>query len=160
MTTETWKRIDGFERYAVSSLGRVKRCATGRILHQCNSAGYKTVMLFFDGKTKKRRSVHRLVAEAFLDNPDCLPEVNHKDGNKSNNCADNLEWCTRSENQQHRRSVLKKGLRPVKCVETGTVYESVKLAATINNSFIPNIVRACQKGSTAVGLHWQYVERK
>lgn len=58
--------------------------------------GYERVCLFNDGKRYEYR-VHRLIAETFIDNPDDLPQVNHKDFNRSNNCLDNLEWCTNYE---------------------------------------------------------------
>jgi len=157
--TERWERIADFPAYEVSNIGNVRNRKTGKVLHQCKQPGaYNSVMLYSNSKKPKRCRVHRLVADAFLLNLDDLPQVNHKDGNKTNNCVENLEWCTRSENQQHRRNVLKKGLRPVVCVETQRFYESVKSAAEQNKSHIPNIVRACQKGSTASGLHWKYAE--
>lgn len=157
---EQWRIVPKFEKYEVSSLGMVRNCATGKTLHQYNDTGYLRVALSTGNACSKRVSVHRLVAEAFIPNVNNCPQVNHKDGNKLNNRADNLEWCTQSENQQHRRNVLKKGLRPVVCVETQHLYESVKLAAKQNKSHIPNIVRACQNGSTAAGMHWKYAERE
>lgn len=155
-----WKPLTRFGMYEVSSIGLVRNIKTGRILRQCvNNCGYKTVLLISNG-CGKRLLVHRLVATAFIKNPGNLPLVNHKDGNKLNNNVENLEWCTHSENQQHRRKVLKKGLRKVQCIETGIVYESVKSAADQNGTYIPNVVRACKNGSTASGFHWTYVERK
>ena len=155
-----WKPITRFGLYEVSSSGLVRNIKTGRILRQNESkGGYRTVLLCSPNCTK-RFLVHRLVATAFIPNPKGLPEVNHKDGIKENNTVDNLEWCTKSENQQHRRNILKKGLRKVQCTETGTVYESIKSAAEQNGTYIPDIVRACQKGSTAAGFHWTYTERK
>ena len=58
------------------------------------TSGYMSVMLYDSNHETKRIMVHRLVAKTFIPNPDNLPEVNHKDENKLNNCADNLEWCT------------------------------------------------------------------
>lgn len=72
-----------------------------------NGRGYKQVFVFVRNK-RYMRYVHRLVAECFVPNPDNAPEVNHKDGDKGNNSFDNLEWCTRSENQRH---AIRMGLR-------------------------------------------------
>lgn len=108
--TEIWKDIEGFVGfYQISSLGRVKslhrlhRAAnpymqSERILKpRLNSSGYLYVDLYNDGK-HKRCFVHRLVALHFVPNPNNLQEVNHKDENKTNNKANNLEWCSRSYN--------------------------------------------------------------
>lgn len=62
--------------------------------------GYRRVLIYINGKRKKH-FVHRLVAEKYIPNPDNLPQVNHKDGNKLNNCVDNLEWVTPKENIKH-----------------------------------------------------------
>ena len=67
---------------------------------RAQNSGYQMLILRNKGK-RKAMLVHRLVAMAFVPNPDGLPCVNHKDGNKSNNCASNLEWCTHSENLSH-----------------------------------------------------------
>lgn len=93
---EVWKDIKGCEGfYQVSNLGRIKN--KNKILKGwITKYGYKRVSL-----KNKRYLVHRLVAEAFLDHPKNLTQVNHKDGNKLNNCVSNLEWCTPSENMQH-----------------------------------------------------------
>ena len=98
---EEWKPIVGYEGlYEVSNLGKVKslidnnRKPREKILKQGkNKYGYMQVILCKDGKLK-HCIVHRLVAKAFIDNPNNYPCVNHIDENKENNCVDNLEWCT------------------------------------------------------------------
>ena len=103
---EVWKDIEGYNgKYQVSNYGRVRSTRFYgrpkiRILNPSTSSdGYKRLTLFADGSVQKQVSVHRLVAEAFIPNPDNLEMVNHKDEVKTNNCVDNLEWCTRSYNQ-------------------------------------------------------------
>lgn len=104
---EKWKDVKGFEgKYQVSNLGRVRsfqRCKPNEnkiLKHEIMWNGYSRVGLCVKEK-KKRCKIHRLVAEAFIPNPDNLPEVNHKDGNKLNNHADNLEWVSRADNMKH-----------------------------------------------------------
>ena len=108
---EIWKPIKGYEdRYVVSNLGRVKRleritCQNiyleeKLLQNQNNGNGYFKVHLFKNGRTKDKY-IHRLVAEAFISNPENKKEVNHKDGDKANNFVENLEWVTPSENQKH-----------------------------------------------------------
>lgn len=95
---EIWKDTE-YDGYMVSNKGRV--CSTRKILSfGDNGHGYLNVMLSVD-KRHIRRYVHRLVAKAFIPNPNNYPEVNHKDGNKANNCVDNLEWCTDTMNKKH-----------------------------------------------------------
>lgn len=101
---EVWKPVVGYEgKYEVSNLGRVMSlsyrmtgCSKVMTNHP-NSDGYSCLTLSKDGKQQSAR-VHRLVAEAFIPNPNHLPEVNHLDENPSNNQVDNLEWCTRAHN--------------------------------------------------------------
>ena len=143
--------------YDVTESGIVVNSKTGKVLHQYKSKhGYLRVALYENGK-QKRVFVHRLVAMKYIPNPHNLPQVNHKNGIKTDNRVENLEWCTASENQQHRRYVLKSGNRRVKRIETDTIYDSIKQAAEDNSSHIPNIVRACANNSTAAGFHWSYV---
>ena len=121
MTEEIWRPIEGYEGlYEVSNLGRVRsldrydsrnQFRKGRIMKQNNDGrDYMSIQLCLNGKLKKY-FVHRLVAEAFLPNPDNLPQVNHKDEDKSNNRVDNLEWCTAKYN-------LSYGTRNIRIRET------------------------------------------
>ena len=104
---EIWKDILGYEgKYMVSNWGRVKslnynRTGKERILKAGdNGNGYLEVILFKDGKGKHYK-IHRLVAQAFLENTKGYTEVNHRDENKQNNCVENLEWCSRSYNNNY-----------------------------------------------------------
>ena len=98
---EVWKKIPNYENYDVSNLGKIRNSKTS-ILRKTSifRTGYEMVVLFKNGK-RKNCSVHRLVAEAFIPNPNNLPEVNHKDEIKTNNFVDNLEWCTRIYNENY-----------------------------------------------------------
>lgn len=112
---ETWKDINGYEGYyQISSHGNIRsldrhvkhskgghRLLKGKEIAKCiNSSGYYKVMLNKKGTTKNEY-IHRLVAQAFIENPEDKPETNHKDGNKLNNHISNLEWATIQENAQH-----------------------------------------------------------
>lgn len=112
---EIWKKIDNFDNYEVSTLGRVRSIDStvmrsnnrqftikGKIRSLYTSqGGYSNVSLCDNSGKWCRQQVHRLVAEAFLPNPNNLPQVNHKDENKLNNCVDNLEWCTANYNANY-----------------------------------------------------------
>jgi hypothetical protein len=100
---EHWIPLPNNRPYAVSTLGRVAHISNGSIRLVSvtdNGKGYK---LIGTGPRSDRKNyyVHRLVAQAFIPNPDGLPEVNHKDGNKSNNRVDNLEWVSLQQNRDH-----------------------------------------------------------
>lgn len=97
---EVWKNICGFENYQVSNFGRIKNKAGKMKIIQTTKNGYSQVLLWV-GHKAKAFYVHRLVAETFITNSENKLDVNHIDGNKQNNCVENLEWCTRSENLQH-----------------------------------------------------------
>lgn len=111
---EEWRPIQGYEGlYEVSTTGKVRRIADwvgynngyrkaiGE-LSQAKSKGYLNVRLCKNGIQKTYRA-HRLVAQAFIENPYNYPQVNHIDGNKQNNCVSNLEWVTVSQNNKHAR---------------------------------------------------------
>ena len=106
---EIWKDIQGYEgRYQVSNLGNVKSLKnhlgeSRELVRRLKtfSDGYVRVELHKKGSNPKTRYVHRLVAQAFIPQPQDKKYVNHKDSNRSNNCVKNLEWCTHAENVQH-----------------------------------------------------------
>ena len=108
--TEIWKTIEEYDLYEISNLGRLRSkdrvvqnhggsyVKKGRTLHPSKDHyGYYIFELKQDGRAKKVK-IHRLVAEAFIPNPERKPEVNHIDSNPSNNNVENLEWCTHHEN--------------------------------------------------------------
>jgi len=100
---EEWKSIDGYDNvYKVSSLGKVKRVTPKEVFLNGGwyPNGYKFVCLSKNKQTASKM-IHRLVAKAFIENKENKPQVNHKDGNKQNNVASNLEWVTCSENLKH-----------------------------------------------------------
>lgn len=97
---ELWRPVVGYEGlYEVSNLGRVKG-RKGFIKPKIGRNGYARTDLWKDGR-RYRPSIHRLVAQTFLPNPETKPQVNHLDGNKLNNAVSNLEWCTAQENILH-----------------------------------------------------------
>lgn len=104
---EIWKTIaDSNGRYEVSNLGRVKSYmqdkVNGKIVGgHLNFKGYPTAMIICADGKRRLRPIHRLVAIAFIPNPDNLPQVNHKDEVKTNNRVDNLEWCTNEYNARY-----------------------------------------------------------
>lgn len=146
--SEIWKEISGYEGYfEVSNLGNFRskdriikykqdglRKYPGKSLKvELMQDGYCRIVLMKESK-RRRYMCHRLVAETFIPNPDNKPFVNHIDGNKSNNCVSNLEWCTQSENEQHSVNVLGKSMkgktlpRPVKCIENDMIFDSMSKA--------------------------------
>ena len=136
-----WKKISDFPSYEVSNEGEVRNCKTGLILKPQNTNGYSHVTLS-DSYGHHQKLVHRIVAKEFVDNSNDYPIVNHIDGIKTNNRAENLEWCTYSMNMKHAYSTglqrpiesqIKDSLnkaresrkRPVRNIITGERYESI-----------------------------------
>lgn len=164
---EIYKDIKGYEgKYQVSNLGNVKSLNynhTGkeRILKTQNKHGYLSVCL---GSSQAQKQIHRLVAETFIDNPNKLPYVNHKDENKTNNCVDNLEWCDAKYNSNYGTNaerIAKNESKPInqydlqgnfiKSWNSGT---EIKRILGYSNGDICNCCRGKQK--TAYGFKWQY----
>lgn len=171
MENEIWKDIIGYEGYyQVSNFGRVKSLITGTIRkHGDNGAGYKFVPLSKNGKVTNKY-IHRLVCGHFAENPLNKATVNHKDGVKSNNNVNNLEWATQSENSQHgfdtglinQKSgsentnsipVLKYSLSGKFICE----YGSITIASEQNKICTSNIIANCRMITNRAGsFQWRY----
>lgn len=177
---EVWKNISAFGGiYEVSSCGRVRSkprhytSSSGKTVNKCGATlsqhssvdGYKKVRLSYNG-VGKDVFVHRLVAKTFIPNPDNKPQVNHIDGDKSNNRISNLEWVTAGENQKHSYRVLGrvphggKPRIPVMCVETGMVFPSISDAAKSVGADKKNLSAVLSPKSykkTCRGFHWEKI---
>ncbi|MEI3530091.1 MAG: NUMOD4 domain-containing protein [Bacilli bacterium] len=189
---EIWKDVVGYEGlYRVSNLGRVKsldcirRCGNGECIQKgiVLKNGFDRGNNYFRTRLSKNGKVsdflvHRLVAQTFIPNPENKPQVNHKDGNKLNNCVDNLEWATGSENIQHAydtglakvtietKKKIAKTMEDRNCIEIFQYNTDGKFLAKwksaheiqrmlgLNNA---NIIQVC-KGTrkTAGGFIWKY----
>lgn len=170
---EIWKDIQGYEGlYQVSNLGKIKsldriikankdggkRLAKGELKTlQKGWHGYLWVALCKNGKSKTY-SVHRLVALAFIENKENMPQVNHIDGNKENNSVGNLEWCDDAKNIRHALyNGLVKNAKSVRCIETGEVFVSSGEAQRLLGVSGRTIRNVCSgKGSTAGRFHWEF----
>lgn len=125
---EEWKDIQGFrDLYQISNLGRVRRKDTLKVLKPLTlSKGYKGIRLYINNIKAKTQKIHRLVATYYIDNPLNLSQVNHKDGNKSNNRVENLEWCSNDYNMNHAvvNALILKGEKRTssKCTESSLYY--------------------------------------
>lgn len=142
---EEFLDIPGFQgRYQINKQGDVlslrRSGAKQHLLPAKTEKGYRRVFLYIGDKSKGFQ-VHRLVALTFIPNPDEKPFVNHKDGNKRNNTVENLEWCTRAENQKHSREVLGNTGRGAKNSNYGysyaKLYPSEELRARLVELGIP-----------------------
>lgn len=182
---EVFKPVSGYGgAYEISNLGNVRSVTrkvirrNGRVISikgkdmamRTDEKGYMRVCLNNNGKTK-RVAVHRLVAMAYLPNPDNKPQINHIDGNKGNNCVWNLEWCTNGENQKHayrtglKHSVDSSGRPKVRVAmidpvsgEQVATFESFNEAARKMKIFAPNIRKVVLgERNTTGGWKWKAV---
>lgn len=162
---EIWKPIPSYEGlYEISNLGRVKSFYRKRILKPVTErTGYNQVTLVKQHK-KKKHYIHRLVAINFISKIEGCEEINHKDGNKSNNVINNLEWCNRQYNINHSIKVLGNHLgkqcKPVQCIETGKIFKSIKEASSFYNqhpSNLYNLLGNKPSCKTYAKYHWKYV---
>lgn len=167
-----WKEVKDFEGfYEVSDKGEIRRILSGSRTRPIKPRGdkYPSVSLSRPG-FKKSVTVHRTVAEAFLEKPEGATEVNHIDGDTRNNVVSNLEWVTQKQNLYHAMLVLNRapyGKKPrrVRCmnIDTGDVvaeYPSVSEAARQIGTMYAraSITQACKhKHDTAYGYRWEYI---
>lgn len=189
---EEWRTIKGTnDKYSVSNLGNVKRnehCTTVSPTSQhpngaksfykekevkgyiCND-GYKVVYLTVSSCKRIVKKVHRLVAEAFIPNPNNLPQVNHKDENCLNNSVQNLEWCSAKYNANHgtRKDKLRKasGIKVAQYDLNGNlirIWDSISQASkSFGTNTTSGIRRVCKQEpgrNTYKGFIWKYVDKK
>ena len=157
---ERWRDIEGFEgRYRISDHGRVFSLLSKKLLNiYTNSHGYQCVYLYLDGHYKNFK-VHRLVAVAFVPNPYNLPQVNHKNEDKTYNYYTNLEWCSAAYNNNYGTRTLRAAItnaRPVVCIETNIIYWGAREAA--RQVGIHNHISECCNGKrkSCGGYHWRW----
>lgn len=178
---ELWKDIKDFEGlYQISNMGRIKslarpckgfgyKYAVDRIIKPLRMAnGYYEAVLFRNGK-RTIRMLHRVVAEAFIPNPDNLPLVNHKDENPQNNAVENLEWCTPKYNanygnrQKKTRQSSLKYYKPVRQLDMDgnevAIYQCMNDAMRATGIDSTQISRVCKgKNNTAGGYKWEFTK--
>lgn len=161
---EVWKDCKGYEgRYQVSNIGRVWSVLSQRNMKPwLDSWGYPTLQLVAENGKRKTEKVHRLVALAFLDNPQGLPQVNHKNEQKDDNRVENLEWCDGKYNSNYgtrNERIGKSAQKRVYCVELNRVFESIGEAQRelgINGNHIGEVCQGRRKSCN--GYHWRYVD--
>jgi hypothetical protein len=174
-----WKILPNYSKYKIYNDGRIWSCYYKRFLEVTpNSEGYLKYSLMNDNGKRKIESGHRLVALAFIENPDNKPTVNHKDGIKTNNTVENLEWATRSEQTQHawnnrlikdlekrKQGIREKQGKKVRCINTGEVFNCLGEACEKYNINKANLSAVClnKTGYKSAGklnnepIRWEYV---
>lgn len=160
---EEWRDAVGFnELYEISSYGRVRHKGGTEVGGSLNSYGYRAYSLFVGGKRYTCKG-HRLVAEAFIPNPEGKRNVNHKDGDRDNNFVGNLEWATHGENERHARQELSidYSVKPVVQKTADGHIVAVWANATMASQFnacAAQLIGACCRGTakTAGNYVWEH----
>lgn len=163
---EIWKSVNGYEGlYEISNLGKVKSLKRNKILKANIISEYKHVTLYKNGNAKIFK-IHRLVAENYIDNPNKLECVNHKDENKINNNVNNLEWCTKKYNCNYgkRNEKMSKKKSKYKIVQKNKEGLIIKIWQNIwdlehSTTYNKQNIRLCcqNKHKTAYGYKWEYI---
>lgn len=142
---ETWKEIPGLPGYyQVSDKGRVATLKHGFRIYrpEKTKTGYYQVCI-----ERKRYKIHRLVSLAFVPNPDGLPQINHKNEIKTDNRADNLEWCTAKYNVNYGSCIKRRSKvisKAVRCIETGEIFSSCNEAGRQMGLDFSHIAKCCR----------------
>ena len=169
---EIWKDVPNFEGlYQVSNTGKIKSFRKSTkygsqpeyiLKPSIANTGYAQVTLY-DNARRKKLLIHRLVAEAFIPNPDNLPQINHKDEDRLNNCANNLEWCTAAYNNAYGTARIRGIDTRSKPVEQLTydgkviaIYRSARIASEILGMRKGTITNAIVNKSQCKGFFWRY----
>ncbi len=165
----TWRILERNPNYAVSKDGRVLSIRRRKVLTpKQNWDGYQRVQLWDRGKCEFV-SIHRLIAEAFLSNPEKKPLINHKNGDKSDNRIENLEWCTQQENIAHAwesglsKTHLNRAGKPVKqLTREGALIRvfpsQMEVERVLGISHV-NVSYACKHKATAGGFRWEFTNQ-
>ena len=161
-----WRTVIEYDKYEVNQFGEIRHKKRKQILKpRPNHGGYEYVSFRINGENKNF-AIHRIVANAFIPNPNGYMEVNHKDYNKSNNCVDNLEWVTSSSNKNHAYKKIENHITRGKKVEQYTkageyvkTYDTVSDAAKAMGCCVSAISNCCLgRAKTSMGFQWRFSE--
>lgn len=163
MENEIWKDVVGYEgNYKISNLGRIKslskynKMGFDTIMSQSYKCEYMYINLYKNGKLSSKR-VHRLVAQAFIPNPLNKPQVNHINGIKTDNRAENLEWCSRSENMLHayRNGLVKNNMNSINAMRKA----NIKPIYQLKDGIIINEFESVSKASKKLKINEKLIYR-